>query len=275
MSPWLNGRRAFWAAMGAGAVVLALLIVFWAFPAYIKLRLAREEWRGQIDELRMLRTAAPNIPSLESIQKRQDYRTWLADQADIAKRFFADRTAIIEVPLAAEGQASPAEFKEAYHQATNTQRKWLEENRRSMTLSNMPEAYSSYPWMIGAALPDRATYLDVLHDYWTRYYLYKMLLRSGVSVVKTLEVRKAVSTNALFDGISFHLDVTLPPDKVNGLVEYLLSVSATDSSKPVLDLVRISMQPEILNGRAMLGVQLDGRVLLLKKNLRSGEGPSS
>ena len=271
MMPLLGGRRAFGAAMGAGAGLLALIAIFWVIPAHMKLRRAQDDWKRQLVELGALRAAANDIPSLEAIQKRQDYRSWLTEQADIAKRLFADRAAILEGPLTGEGQPDPVVFKEAYVNATNTQKKWLESNRSRMDFQDIPQAFPSYPWTTGSGLPDPATFAEVLHDYWSRYYIHKMLLKAGVSKVKKLDVRQITSANEIFDGIPFYIDVTLPADNVNGLAEQLLSISKSELSKPVVEILSISMQPEIVDGRSLLGVQIDGRLLLLKRALRPGE----
>jgi hypothetical protein len=271
MMPLLAGQRAFWGAIGAGAAILALIAIFWVFPAHMMLRKAQDEWKMQLVELRALGVAASDIPSVEAIQKRQAFRSLLEEQADVAKRFFADRAAILEAPLTGEGQPDPTVFKEAYLNTKKTQINWLESNKSRMNFQNIPQAFPAYPWTMGGALPDPATYGEVLHDYWSRYYMHKMLLKAGVSMVKKLEVRQLTPANELFDGIPFSMDVTLPVENVNGFVEQLISVSRSEVSKPVIEILSMSMQPEILDGRSMLAVQIDGRFLLLKRAFRPGE----
>lgn len=270
MRAFLSGKRGFWTAVAAAGVIVLLVAIFWVFPAHLKLGEAQKKYQELMDELRMVQGASADIPSMEAIQKRNDHRLWLDGQAEVAKRFFAERSELLETPLTGEGQANPAAFKEAYLNVLRTQMKWLEENKRRMAFRDMQQAFPAYPWMAGGELPDPSVYPIVLNDYWSRYYMQKILMKANVTLIKRLDVRQVGPMNEMFNAIPFSIDVTLSPDYVNGLVEQLQSLSRSEMSKPVIEIVALSMQPEILDTRPMLGVQIEGRFLLLKKELRPG-----
>ena len=251
--------------MGAGGIVLLLLLILWVIPARMGAVQAEEEWELQVQELRGLRLSAKEIPSMSSLKSVTEYRRWLDDQAKLVEAFFADRAAVLEAPVAGEGAVTPVDFKENYLRATLTQRRWLDLNKDRMSLADISRAFPTYDWTRGEGFAKPSEYLDIMRDYWARVILYRTFMGSEVKLVKRLELGKVVSLTPEFEAIPVQMDVTLPADKVTVLMDTLLTVSPSGSIKPIVNLERMSLRPELVGQRVLCGLSLDGYMLLLRR----------
>lgn len=271
----LSGRRGYWVGMGACVVALLLLLIFWTVPALLRMRKAQSEWNLQITALQQLGNKAGQIPSLESLNKQRVYRKYVSDQAEIVKRFFADRTTLLEAPLTGQGQTTPSEFEDAYVDATTRQRAWLSRIKGTMNVQDLQTAFVSYPWTTSVEVtPNPSEYLTVLRDYWARVHLYTILYNAQATTVKKLEVRGVAPVNSLFDGLPFDLDVTLPAERVTRLLDQMVTVSPSLSNKPAIRLQRVTLQQDFSESRLMVNVRMEGVILLLRKDVTKAGGPT-
>ena len=263
----LGGERTFWIGMGAAGAVVLVLLVAWAIPAYSRACDAEQAWQDQMGELEKLERVFSKIPSESSVEKRQQYRKWLDEQADLVKTFFYDRSAILVAPLAGEGEVSASQFKESYNEALLNQKAWLIRNRKRMKVESGERAYPTYDWVRGSALPDPKRFESVLRLYWTHYYLYRIFIESNVRVVQGLKVGRPVYLTDEFRGLPFHATLLLYPEDAKTLLKKSLTVSPDVSGRPVIQLRRFLIQPESSADPAntLSKVRLEGYVLLFRK----------
>ena len=269
MKVHLSEEHRFWLGISGGALVILLMLVVWVIPARKGAARADDEWARQMQLVRFLQSesARDNLPSVPTLADRGRYRTWLDEQADLVEEYFGERSALLDAPITGESDVTPADFKDAYIRVVARQREWLASNKDAMLVPNTRGAFRVYAWETGSGLPDPAEFRAVLRNYWARYYLYRLFDDADVAVLHKVETAQLRQLSPEFDGMQFRADLSLPPEKVRTLVEKLLTVSPSVTSRPVFDLqqLTVSATPQAANARPLCGVVMAGHILLRRQ----------
>ena len=262
----LSEEHRFWGGMAIGALVVLLMLVLWVIPARKGAARADDDWARQTQLVRLLQSesARDNLPSSPTLADRARYRTWLDEQADLVEEYFGERSALLDAPITGESDVAPADFKDAYVRVVARQREWLASNKDGMLVPDTRGAFRVYAWETGSGLPDPNEFQTVLRHYWARYYLYRLFDDADVAALHKVETGRLRQLSPEFDGMQFRADLSLPPEKVRTLVEKLLTVSPSVTSRPVFDLqeVTVSAKPQVADARPLCGVVIAGHVLL-------------
>ena len=263
----LSGEHKFWLGIGAVALLVFGLIFLWVIPTCRGAADAERNWAQAVALLNALKQDAANIPSLDTLKESGQYREWMQGQASLVEAFFADRTALLGARLTGEGDVTPGDFKEAYIQAVNSQREYLESNAGRMRVANPARAFRAHRWVGSDKLPDPGNYPDILRDYWARYYLYRLFLDARVRVVKKLDIGAVSSLPSEFDGLQFRAELSVQPARLAGLVEKMLTVSPEITSRPVFDLadIKITAEPSEDGSALYCSVLINGYILLQRQ----------
>jgi len=266
---YLGGERAFWLGIGGGTVVVLLLLFVWAAPAHRKAGEAERELDLQLKQLQVFRSLAGKIPSARTVRDRAEFRTWLDNQADQVGKFFAERASLLDAPIAGGSDVKPEDFKEAYIRALARQREWFARNTKKLSVPNVRDAFSVYPWVSARELPSPAEYPGIRRAYWSRHYLYRGFLLARVTTVSRLAVGKVKKISSEFDGLQFQADLLVAPDRVKGVLEKLLRVSPSMTPVPVIALERMDIRPvpSSVGARPLCSMKIGGYILIRRSGV--------
>jgi hypothetical protein len=235
----MNRERLYWIGVGAGILVLLVLYFAWVRPA--RNRVESEEatftaMQRRLDDLNRKRTI---MPSANSLSEMRDYKAWIDDEQRRVIAFFADSDATLEMPLV-PGQENPSEnaFKGAYDARRRKIEADLRNRVRGIVLPPTKNLFSPYAWADSGALPSPADYKEITNGINIREELLTQIAECEAVEIRTLDVKKPVKADALYDVIPVSFSGVIPADKVSQFVRGILQVSRRQNKQGLCMAIR-------------------------------------